>query len=198
MRLVLHALAFWHKTQATYSSDPVNWVTGSVMAYDSDVFRYHSFSFVSIMAGAFLLRWLRNTYTEQQKKRIFCIFGTVYKLGFKYWSYDMQGINDAWNMCIIKRITNGYLIWIMIIKGGNSGSNKIANNKGDFRDGVCLKPLNGFELKSLCVIIWTYRLLMKIKLSSILQGGPLWPSYIMGQLVGSVLKTGKKVSKHLF
>ena len=23
-------------------------------------------------------------YTEQQKKRIFCIFGKVYKLGFKY------------------------------------------------------------------------------------------------------------------
>ena len=30
-------------------------------------------------------------------------------------------------------------------KGGNSGPNEIANNKGDFRDGVCLKPLNGFE-----------------------------------------------------
>ena len=52
----------------------------------------------------------------------------------------------------------------MIIKGGggNSGRNEKANNKGDFRDGVCLKPLNGFERKSLCVIIRTYRLLMKI------------------------------------
>ena len=30
-------------------------------------------------------------------------------------------------------------------KGGNSGRNEIANNQGDFRDGVCLKPLNGFE-----------------------------------------------------
>ena len=29
--------------------------------------------------------------------------------------------------------------------GGNSGRNEIANNKGDFRDDVCLKPLNGFE-----------------------------------------------------
>ena len=28
---------------------------------------------------------------------------------------------------------------------GNSVRNEIANNKGDFRDGVCLKPLNGFE-----------------------------------------------------
>ena len=28
-------------------------------------------------------------YTEQQKKRIFCIFGMVYKLGFKYLSDDM-------------------------------------------------------------------------------------------------------------
>ena len=32
----------------------------------------------------------------------------------------------------------------MIIKGGNSGRNEIANNKGDFRDGVCLNPLDGF------------------------------------------------------
>ena len=46
-------------------------------------------------------------YTEQQKKRVFCIFGIVYKLGFKYWSNVMQGINDAWNMWIIKCITNG-------------------------------------------------------------------------------------------
>ena len=53
----------------------------------------------------------------------------------------MQGINDAWNMCIIK--------WIAHLnrnnKGRNSGRNEIANNKGDFRDGVCLKPLNGFK-----------------------------------------------------
>ena len=61
----------------------------------------------------------------------------------------------------------------MIIKGGNSGRNEIANNKGDFRDGVCLNPLDGFAYKSHCVIIWTYRLLMKIKMSGILQGGPL-------------------------
>ena len=32
---------------------------------------------------------LNMYYTEQQKKRIFCIFGIVYKLGFKYWSNDM-------------------------------------------------------------------------------------------------------------
>ena len=36
-------------------------------------------------------------YTEQQKKCIFCIFGIVYKSGFKYWS------NTAvLNMWIIK------------------------------------------------------------------------------------------------
>ena len=29
----------------------------------------------------------------------------------------------------------------MIIKGGNSGRNEIANNKGDFRDSVCLNPV---------------------------------------------------------
>ena len=29
--------------------------------------------------------------------------------------------------------------------GGKSGRIEIANNKGDFPDGVCLKPLNGFE-----------------------------------------------------
>ena len=28
-------------------------------------------------------------YTEQQKKRIFCIFGIVYKSGFNYSSNDM-------------------------------------------------------------------------------------------------------------
>ena len=28
---------------------------------------------------------------------------------------------------------------------GNSWRNEIANDKGDFRDGVCLKPLNGFK-----------------------------------------------------
>ena len=30
-------------------------------------------------------------------------------------------------------------------KGSNSGRNEIAPSKGNFRDGVCLKPLNGFE-----------------------------------------------------
>ena len=48
-------------------------------------------------------------------------------------------------MCFIKCITNGKFIGIMIIKGRKSGRNKITHNKGDFRDGVCLKPLNGFE-----------------------------------------------------
>ena len=76
-------------------------------------------------------------------------------------------------MCIIKCITNGRLIGIMIIKGPDSGRNKITHNKGHFRDGVCLNPLNGFELKSLCVIIMTQRQLMKVKLFDILQGGPL-------------------------
>ena len=54
-------------------------------------------------------------------------------------------ITDVWNMCIIKCITNGWLIGIMIIKGRNSGRNKMTRNKVDFRDGVCLKHLNGFE-----------------------------------------------------
>ena len=31
----------------------------------------------------------KTLYTEQQKKRIFCIFGIVYKLGFEYRSNDM-------------------------------------------------------------------------------------------------------------
>ena len=30
-----------------------------------------------------------DNYTKQQKKRIFCIFGKVYKLGFKYSSNHM-------------------------------------------------------------------------------------------------------------
>ena len=33
----------------------------------------------------------------------------------------------------------------MIIKGHNSGLNKITQNKGDLGDDVCLKPLNVFE-----------------------------------------------------
>ena len=86
----------------------------------------------------------------------------------------------------------------MIIKGRNSGRNKRTHNKCDFRGGVCLKPLNGFEWKSLCVMIMTYRLLMKFKCSDILYGGLLWPSYIIGQLTGSVFNTGMKGSKHLF
>ena len=57
----------------------------------------------------------------------------------------MYGIIDVWNMCIIQCITNGWLIVIIIIKGRNSGRNKITHNKGNFRDGVCLKPPNGFE-----------------------------------------------------
>ena len=57
----------------------------------------------------------------------------------------MLGITAVLNMWVIKCITNGWLIGIMIIKGRNSGRNKITHNKGDFRDGVCLKPLNGFE-----------------------------------------------------
>ena len=48
-------------------------------------------------------------------------------------------------MCIIKCITNGCLIGIMILKGHNSGRNKITHIKGNFRDGECIKPPNGFE-----------------------------------------------------
>ena len=86
----------------------------------------------------------------------------------------------------------------MIIKGRNSERNKLTHIKGDFRDGVCLKPLNGLEWKSLCVIIMTYRLLMKFKFSDTLYDGLLWPSYIIGQLTGSVFNTGMKGSKQLF
>ena len=57
----------------------------------------------------------------------------------------MYGTIDVLNMCIIKCITNGWIIRIMIIKGRNSGHNKITHNKGDSRDGECLKPLNGIE-----------------------------------------------------
>ena len=32
---------------------------------------------------------MHGFYAEQQKKRIFCIFGIVYKLVFKYWSNDI-------------------------------------------------------------------------------------------------------------
>ena len=61
----------------------------------------------------------------------------------------------------------------MIIKGRNSGRNKITHNKGDFPDGVCLNPVNGFESKSRLVITMTYRLLMKFKFSDILYSGLL-------------------------
>ena len=57
----------------------------------------------------------------------------------------MYGIIGVLHMCIIKCITNGCLVRIMMIKGRNSGHNKITHNKGDFRDGVCLKPMNGFR-----------------------------------------------------
>ena len=102
------------------------------------------------------------------------------------------------NMGIIKCITNGWLIRTMIIKGRNSGHNKITHNKGKFRDGVCIKSPNRFEWKSFWVIIWTYRILMKVILSDILQGEPLWPSYSTRQFTGSVLNTDKKGSKQLF
>ena len=57
---------------------------------------------------------------------------------------DMTDINYVWNMCIIKCILNLELIGIMLIKGDNSGRNEITNNYGEFRDVVCLKPLNRF------------------------------------------------------
>ena len=58
-------------------------------------------------------------------------------------------------------------------KGRNSGRDKITRNKGEFRDGECLKHLNGFECKSLCLIFIAYGLLMKVKLSDVFQSGPL-------------------------
>ena len=129
-----------------------------------------------------------------------------------YFSYLVQCINwglntdllickvslTYWTCGIIKCITNGWPIGIVIIKGRNSGRYKITHNNGDFRNGVCLKPLNGFEWKSLCVKIMTYRLLMKFKFSDILYGGLLWPSCIIGQLTGSVFNTDMNGSKHLF
>ena len=39
---------------------------------------------------------------------------------------------------------------------------------------------------------------MKVKLSDILHGVPLWPSYIIRQLTGSGHNTGKKGPKQLF
>ena len=86
----------------------------------------------------------------------------------------------------------------MIIKGHNSGHNKITHNKVDFRDGVCLKPLNGFEWKSLCVMIMTYILLMNFKCSDILYGGLLWPSYNIGQLTDVCLIQAKKGPNNCF
>ena len=48
--------------------------------------------------------------------------------------------------CVLSNVSQiEKLIGIMIIKGRNFGRNKITPNKGDFRDGVYLKPLNGFE-----------------------------------------------------
>ena len=44
----------------------------------------------------------------------------------------------------------------------------------------------------------TYRLLKKFIFFDILYAGLLWPSYIIGQLTGSVFNTGKKMSKQLF
>ena len=66
------------------------------------------------------------------------------------------------NKCIIKCITNGQLIGIMLIQGDNSWRDEINHNQGDIRDNVCLKPLNGFYGTSLCVIIRTYGRLLKV------------------------------------
>ena len=52
--------------------------------------------------------------------------------------------------------------------------------------------------KSLFVIIRACRLLLMIKLSGILQGGPMRASYIIRQLAGSVYKKGKRVLRQLF
>ena len=57
----------------------------------------------------------------------------------------MKGINDVWNRCIIKCITNRKLTGIKLIKGGNSGRNEITRNYGELRDVVCLKPTNKFK-----------------------------------------------------
>ena len=57
----------------------------------------------------------------------------------------MKGINDVWNRCIIRCITNRQLTGIMLIKGDNSGRNEITRNYGELRDVVCQKPLDVFK-----------------------------------------------------
>ena len=56
-------------------------------------------------------------------------------------------------MCIIKCITNGRLIKIMIIKGHNSWHNEITQNKGDFRDGCWLVGFVALRPKSTAMVI---------------------------------------------
>ena len=56
----------------------------------------------------------------------------------------MKGIIVVRNTCIIKCITKGLLIVIMLIKGDNSRRNEITHYQGELRDIVCLKPLHGF------------------------------------------------------
>ena len=73
-------------------------------------------------------------------------------------------------MCFIKCIINGLFIGIKIIKGRNSGQYKITRNKGDFRDCVCLKPLNGFECKITLHDDHDIQTTYEGKLSNILQG----------------------------
>ena len=57
----------------------------------------------------------------------------------------MKGITDVRNMGIIKCITNGQLIGIMLIRGDYSGRNELTHYQGELPDVVCLKPLNGFK-----------------------------------------------------
>ena len=46
----------------------------------------------------------------------------------------MIGINDVWNMCIIKCVKNRELIGILLLKWDNSGLNELTHNYGELRD----------------------------------------------------------------
>ena len=48
-----------------------------------------SLVFKNVLKKIYFVKMSYAIYTEQQKKRIFCIFGILYKLGFIYQSNDM-------------------------------------------------------------------------------------------------------------
>ena len=56
----------------------------------------------------------------------------------------IRKVSLLYRTCIMKCITNGQLIGLMLIRGDNSGRSEITHNQGELRDVVCLKPLKGF------------------------------------------------------